>query len=173
MSRAGELVERARELYRRGAVADALVACEQAAAVARDSGDTAVLADAATVIRTATAATSPDACTSSASMRCRGSARSDPVRTARVRAQLVATSDPFGPPEPLDLPPESDDPEAAFLRLQAWHAARFAIDHLPERLDDRATRRSTSAAGPAPTSTPRGDADGGWMPTPCLATAST
>ena len=59
---------------------------------------------------------------------------SDPVRTARVRAQLVATSDPFGPPEPLDLPPESDDPEAAFLRLQAWHAARFAIDHLPERL---------------------------------------
>ncbi len=59
---------------------------------------------------------------------------SDPVRTARVRAQLVATSDPFGPPEPLDLPPESDDPEAAFLRLQAWHAARFAIEHLPERL---------------------------------------
>ena len=64
----------------------------------------------------------------------------DPVRTARVRAQLVATSNPFGPPEPLDLPPESDDPEAAFLRLQAWHAARFAIDHLPERLSvaDRA-----------------------------------
>ena len=59
---------------------------------------------------------------------------SDPVRTARVRAQLVATSNPFGPPEPLDLPPESDDPEAAFLRLQAWHAARFAIEHLPERL---------------------------------------
>ena len=56
------------------------------------------------------------------------------MRTARVRAQLVATSDPFGPPEPLDLPPESDDPEAAFLRLQAWHAARFAIEHLPERL---------------------------------------
>ena len=56
------------------------------------------------------------------------------MRTARVRAQLVATSNPFGPPEPLDLPPESDDPEAAFLRLQAWHAARFAIEHLPERL---------------------------------------
>ena len=32
------------------------------------------------------------------------------------------------------LPPESDDPEATFLRLQAWHAARLAIDHLPERL---------------------------------------
>ena len=51
-----------------------------------------------------------------------------------MRAQLVATSNPFGPPEPLELPPESDDPEAAFLRLQAWHAARFAIEHLPERL---------------------------------------
>ncbi len=59
---------------------------------------------------------------------------SDPLRTARVRAQLIATSDPFGPPEPLDLPPPSDDPEAAFLRLQAWYAARFAIEHVPERL---------------------------------------
>ena len=96
----------------------------------------------------------------------------DPVRTARVRAQLVATSNPFGPPEPLDLPPESDDPEAAFLRLQAWHAARFAIDHLPERLTV-ADRRSSSADGPAPTSTPRGDAAGGWTPTPCSVTGST
>ena len=38
MSRADELVERARDLYRRGAVADALAACEQAAEEARRTG---------------------------------------------------------------------------------------------------------------------------------------
>jgi DNA-binding CsgD family transcriptional regulator len=134
VSRATELVERARDLYRRGAVADALAACEQAARDARLSGDPVALADAATVIRTTTradvAARVHALCTDALARL----GDDDPVRTARVRAQLVATSNPFGPPEALDLPPESDDPEAAFLRLQAWHAARSAIDHLPERL---------------------------------------
>ena len=134
VSTATDLVELARDLYRRGAVADALAACEQAASDARRSGDLVALADAATVIRTATradiAARVHALCTDALA----GLGDDDPVRTARVRAQLVAASNPFGPPEPLDLPPESDDPEAAFLRLQAWHAARFAIDHLPERL---------------------------------------
>ena len=129
-----ELVARARDLYRRGAVADALAACEQAAEEARRTGDATGLADAATVIRTTTrvdiAGRVHELCVDALSRL----GEDDPVRTARVRAQLVATSNPFGPPEPLDLPPESDDPEAAFLRLQAWHAARFAIDHLPERL---------------------------------------
>ena len=134
MARAGELVERARELYRRGSVADALASCEEAAAEARRTGDVRALADAATVIRTghggSVAARVHELCVEAlASL-----GEADPVRTARVRAQLVATADPFGPPEPLDLPPESDDPEASFLRLQAWHAARFAIEHLPERL---------------------------------------
>jgi DNA-binding CsgD family transcriptional regulator len=131
---ATELVELARDLYRRGAVDDALAVCEQAARDARRSGDPVALADAATVIRTApradVAARVHALCTEALARL----GEDDVVRTARVRAQLVATSNPFGPPEPLDLPPESDDPEAAFLRLQAWHAARFAIDHLPERL---------------------------------------
>ena len=134
MSRADELVARARDYYRRGAVADALAACEQAAEEARRTGDVAALADAATVIRVghrgSVSGRVHELCVEALA----GLGESDPVRTARVRAQLVATSDPFGPPEPLDLPPESDDPEAAFLRLQAWHAARFAIEHLPERL---------------------------------------
>jgi DNA-binding CsgD family transcriptional regulator len=134
VSRATDLVELARDLHRRGAVADALVACEQAARDARRSGDPAALADAATVIRTViradVAARVHALCTEALA----GLGDGDPVRTARVRAQLIATSNPFGPPEPLDLPPESDDPEAAFLRLQAWHAARFSIDFLPERL---------------------------------------
>ncbi len=134
MATAAELVDRARDLYRRGAVADALAACEHAADEARRTGDTTVLADAATVIRTTTRADIAgrvhELCVDALSRLGEG----DPVLMARVRAQLVATSNPFGPPEPLDLPPESDDPEAAFLRLQAWHAARFAIDHLPERL---------------------------------------
>ncbi len=134
MPRAGDLVERARDLYRRGALADAVAACEQAADEARRAGDTEALADAATVIRVghggAMAGRVHELCVEALAML----GEADPIRTARVRAQLVATSNPFGPPEPLDLPPESDDPEAAFLRLQAWHAARFAIEHLPERL---------------------------------------
>ena len=134
MSRATDLVELARELYRHGAVADALVACEQAALDARRSGNLVALADAATVIRTATrpdvAARVHALCTDALA----GLGDDNPVPIARVRAQLIANSNPFGPPEPLDLPPESDDPEASFLRLQAWHAARFSIEHLPERL---------------------------------------
>ena len=134
MSRSGEQLERARALYRRGALADALSACEQVAEEARRTGDVAALADAATVIRVghgnAVAGRVRELCVDALARL----GESDPVRTARVRAQLVATSNPFGPPEPLDLPPESKDPEAAFLRLQAWHAARFAIEYLPERL---------------------------------------
>ena len=97
---------------------------------------------------------------------------SDPVRTARVRAQLVATADPFGPPEPLVLPPESDDPEAAFLRLQAWHAARLAIDHLPERLAmaDQAVDLGRRTGTDEYAAWGR---RGGWTPTPSSATAST
>ena len=134
MSSAADLLERARDLYRRGAVGDALVACEQAADEARRTDDVAALADAATVIRTTArvgvAGRVHELCVEALARL----GESDPVRTARVRAQLVATANPFGPPEPLVLPPESDDPEATFLRLQAWHAARLAIDHLPERL---------------------------------------
>ena len=134
MSTADELVERARDLYRRGAVGDALAACEEAADEARHTDDVAALADAATVIRTTTrlgvAGRVHELCVEALARL----GESDPVRTARVRAQLVATANPFGPPEPLVLPPESDDPEATFLRLQAWHAARLAVDHLPERL---------------------------------------
>ncbi len=134
MSRAADLVEQARDLYRRGATIDALVTCEWAVEEARRTDDMEALADAATVIRaghgSAVAARVHELCVDALARL----GESDPVRTARVRAQLVATSNPFGPPEPLDLPAESDDPEAAFLRLQAWHAARFAIDHLPERL---------------------------------------
>lgn len=134
MSTAADLVERARDLYGKGATAAALEACERAADLAREDGDAATLADAATVIRTGhgsrIAARVHELCVEALARL----GERDPVRTARVRAQLVATSNPFGPPEPLDLPPESDDPEAAFLRLQAWHSARFAIDHLPERL---------------------------------------
>ncbi len=134
MSSAADLLERARDLYRRGAVGDALVACEQAADEARRTDDVAALADAATVIRTTArvgvAGRVHELCVEALARL----GESDPVRTARVRAQLVATANPFGPPEPLVLPPGSDDPEATFLRLQAWHAARLAIDHLTERL---------------------------------------
>ena len=102
VSSAAELLERARDLYRRGAVGDALVACEQAADEARRTDDVAALADAATVIRTTArvgvAGRVHELCVEALARL----GESDPVRTARVRAQLVATANPFGPPEPLD-----------------------------------------------------------------------
>jgi DNA-binding CsgD family transcriptional regulator len=136
VSLVGELLDAARDLYRRGAAMEALEACERAAAEARRTGDVAALADAATIIRTTSRAPVADRVHELCVEALARLGDADPVRTARVRAQLVATTNPFGPADPLDLdlPPESDDAESAFLRLQAWHAARLAVDHLPERL---------------------------------------
>jgi len=130
-----ELLEHARTVYATGPVAQALEACEEVAAAARAADDPAALADAATVIHTtpstAVAGRVHALCTEALARL----GDSDPVRSARVRAQLVLTTDPFHVSEPLDLPPESGDPESSFLRLQAWQAARLTVDHLPERME--------------------------------------
>jgi hypothetical protein len=60
---------------------------------------------------------------------------SDPVRQARVRAQLVATSNPFVfDQEHLGADSEVDDAEASFLRLQARHAELQGVDHIGDQL---------------------------------------
>jgi hypothetical protein len=118
MSTEGKLLDDARGLYRRGMVMDALEVCERVAVEARRSGDVLSLADAATVIRTTTRVEVTGRVHELCIEALARLGDVDPVRTARVRAQLVATTDPFGPSEPLDLPPESDDPEATFLRLR-------------------------------------------------------
>ena len=130
-----DLLARAREVYATGPVADALAACEAAAAAARAAGDPAGLADAATVIRTSSRTTVAGRVHALCTEALARLGDTDPVRSARVRAQLVSTTDPFQVSEPLDLPPEHDDPETAFLRLRARQAARLTVDHLPERLE--------------------------------------
>jgi DNA-binding CsgD family transcriptional regulator len=129
------LLARARAEYRSGEVSIAWDTCAQVAALSRKADDPAGLADAATLIRTTgnpTVARRVHALCVEALARLGGS---DPVREARVRAQLTATADPFlaedgGPEEP----PEGGDAEAAFLNLQARHAELLGVAHLTERL---------------------------------------
>ncbi len=60
----------------------------------------------------------------------------DPIRRARVQAQLAATSDRFRPGAPgTELAPaEVVDPTAGFLRIQGEYAAQSTVDDLGERL---------------------------------------
>jgi DNA-binding CsgD family transcriptional regulator len=129
------LLARARAEYRSGDLSLAWDTCAQVAALSREADDPAGLADAATLIRTSgnpTLARRVHALCVEALARLDGS---DPVRQARVRAQLTATADPFltedgGP----DEPPQPGDAEAAFLGLQARHAELLGVAHLAERL---------------------------------------
>jgi hypothetical protein len=97
--------------------------------------DPATLADAATVIRMMT----NSAITGRVHALCiEALARlgdSDPVREARVRAQLVATSNPFVlDQDHLGAVYEVDDVEASFLRLQARHSELLGMSHLGDQL---------------------------------------
>ena len=130
-----DLLLRARAQYQAGAVTDAWETCARLAELSRMADDPAALADAATVIRPI----HNSAVTGRVHALCvEALARlgdSDPVRSARVRAQLVATASPFlleG--ERLDADGDVDDPEATFLRLQARQAELQGVDHLGERL---------------------------------------
>jgi hypothetical protein len=59
----------------------------------------------------------------------------DPVREARLRAQLVATSNPFVlEQERLGAHSEVDDVEASFLRLQARRAELLGPAHIGDQL---------------------------------------
>ncbi|SDT33307.1 regulatory protein, luxR family [Friedmanniella luteola] len=132
-----DVLARARAAYRAGDLLDAWADCLRLAALSREADDAAGLADAATVLRS-----TPDpvlngrvhALAAEALARLGGR---DPVRSARLRAQLVATADPF-----LREDPDADgddgapgaDAEGAFLALQARHAELLGVAHLDERL---------------------------------------
>ena len=110
--------------------------CAHVAELSRSADDPATLADAATVIRTMT----NSAMTGRVHALCvEALARlgdADPVREARVRAQLVATSNPFVlDQERLGADSEVDDAEASFLRLQAPHAELLAPAHIGDQLE--------------------------------------
>jgi DNA-binding CsgD family transcriptional regulator len=59
----------------------------------------------------------------------------DPVRSARVRAQLEATGSPFHIDEPHGHQPDEHDPETTFLDLQAQVGARLQPTRAGERLE--------------------------------------
>jgi hypothetical protein len=119
----------------KGALGDAWESVTAVADLSRRAEDPVTLADAATLIRPshnfAMMARVHELC-AEALLRL-GDA--DPIRSARLRAQLVATSDPFGP-DRVELSGDSDvdDPEASFLRLRARHAERLNPAYVGERL---------------------------------------
>jgi hypothetical protein len=130
-----ELLRQARRQYDEGALTDAWQTVSAVADLSRRAEDPATLADAATLIRhshnLAMTARVHELCAEALARL--GDA--DPVRSARLRAQLVATSNPFGPDRvELSGDPDVEDPDASFLRLRARHAERLNPIHVGERL---------------------------------------
>jgi hypothetical protein len=130
-----ELLQQARRQHDEGALSDAWKSVSAVADLSRRAEDPVTLADAATLIRPshnfAMMARVHELCAEALARL--GDA--DPIRSARLRAQLVATSDPFGP-DRVELSGDSavDDPETSFLRLRARHAERLNPTHIGERL---------------------------------------
>lgn len=138
------LVEQARALFRYGAIDEAWHACEEAAVVARATGNAALLADAATVIRGGGVANWTFA--ASQHLLCREALAilgdSDLGRSLRLRAQLACTKNPWvreGPAAgfatlPVAAAPGAGDAESRFLALEARHSAAISVAHVDERL---------------------------------------
>ena len=130
-----QLLAEARRQYQAGSIAQAWETCAYVAELSRLANDPATLADAATVIRTM----NNSAVNGRVHALCiEALARlgdADPVREARLRAQLVATSNPFVlEQERLDADTEVDDVEASFLRLQARRAELLGPAHIGDQL---------------------------------------
>jgi DNA-binding CsgD family transcriptional regulator len=135
------LLELARSRFHAGNVALAWEACNAAADIARETGDGPAMADAAVVIRGIT--NSPvkaqvhALCLEALALL----DDSDPVRCARVRAQLSATGSVWVSERYFDLDTEADtsamtaeDPDTAFLGFQARHARFLGVEHVSHRL---------------------------------------
>lgn len=139
------LVEQARALFRSGAIDEAWRACEEAAVVARATGDALLLADAATVIRS-WGGVADWSFVASQHLLCREAlamlGHADPARSLRLRAQLACTKNPWVREVPANgsgSSPETalaaDDAEGKFLALEARHSAAISSAHVIERLD--------------------------------------
>jgi len=135
--------------FRSGAVEDAWRSCRAAADVGRATGDAGVVADAATVLRGIT--NSPitaqiHAMCGEALVMLRGT---DPVREAKVSAQLAITADPFAADRDPSLSQRAlqnaeatGDPDARFLAMQARYTDLVDGRQVLERLSigERAIR---------------------------------
>ncbi len=143
------LLALARSEFRSGAVEDAWRSCREAADEGRAAGDATVVADAATVLQSIT----NSSLTAQIHAMCRDALAmlhgSDPVREARVLAQLAVTSDPFSSADKPGLghrallaAEATGDPEARFMAMQARHKelvdARYVLERLS--LGERAVR---------------------------------
>jgi DNA-binding CsgD family transcriptional regulator len=134
------LLELARSRFHAGNVALAWKACDAAADVARETGDGPAMADAAVVIRGIT--NSPiraqvhALCLEALALL----ADSNPVRRARVRAQLAATGSIWVRDLYFDLDGDGEtaavpiDDDTLFLGYQARHAQLLSAEHVTDRL---------------------------------------
>jgi DNA-binding CsgD family transcriptional regulator len=145
------LLDLARCEFRSGAVTAAWAACREAADLGRVSDDAAVMADAATVMRGFSVSFSAPSdqihqlCREALTM-LRGS---DPVRQARVLAQLTITANPWSgdadqaaSQEALRIAEATGDADARFLALQARQTDLTHVGYVLERLaiGERAVR---------------------------------
>lgn len=135
------LLELARCEFRSGAVEEAWRSCQAAADLGRATGDGAVVADAATVLR----GISNSPVTAAIHVLCREAltmlAGSDEIREAKVLAQLVITADPFAERGESDVSlralraaEATGDPDARFLAMQARYTELVDGRHVLERL---------------------------------------
>ncbi|MBV1781244.1 response regulator transcription factor [Paeniglutamicibacter sp. ABSL32-1] len=133
--------------FHAGDVASAWRACESALALARETGNGALLADTATVLQgisdRALAARVHALCIEALALLGDG----DPVRRSRLRAQLAATGDEWQGDRYFDLDTSgpdtaTTDPEAEFIAMQADHARFVSLEHVEKRLD--VARRATA-----------------------------
>lgn len=128
-----EVLDRAREHYRMGDIGLAWRACAELAEMGRRAGDVAALADAATVIRRPIDPATRGRVHALAAEALSRLGDGDAVRRARLLGQLEATADPYHPEGPPPAPP-LEDPESAFLALQARIATLQHPLHVHDRL---------------------------------------
>lgn len=132
-----ELLAVARAHAARGATGAAWEVCLRVAALARKTADSAALADAALVLRSSGDRRRNAELHALCAEALSGLGAADPLRTARLRAQLVATASPFlldvAPVDPVGPRPDAGDAESSFLWLQARHAEEVGIDGVAER----------------------------------------
>ncbi|MDQ0821002.1 DNA-binding CsgD family transcriptional regulator [Arthrobacter sp. V4I6] len=135
------LLELATSRFHAGNVVLAWKTCSAAADIARETGDGPAMADAAVVLRGITyspvRAQLHALCLEALALL----GDSDPVRCARLRAQLAVTGSIWVSEPYFDLDGETDiatvnaeDPDTAFLGLQARHARFLGAEHVMDRL---------------------------------------
>ncbi|MEU6141606.1 AAA family ATPase [Streptomyces sp. NPDC047081] len=157
------LLDLAGSAFRSGAVEEAWRACREAAALGTAAGDAETVADAVTVVRGITnspVTTELHALSETALELLHNAPAEDPVREARVLAQLAVTTDPFAGDEEtqeagrraLAAAEACGDADALFLALQARTTTLVDGRHVLQRLSlgERALRLARETGRPEP-----------------------